>query len=94
VNNVNGKPAANGFRSKYFFRHSGISSLNPWKNLIETTNQRIFQALMGAFISEIQRALRFLHRPDRNTVGVDHGGLQAGMPQEILKHADVGPRNS
>jgi hypothetical protein len=26
---------------------------------------------------QIQRTFRFLHRPDRDTVGVDHGGFQA-----------------
>ena len=38
---------------------------------------------------EVQRALRFLDRPDRNAVGVDHGGLQAGVAQQFLDGADV-----
>ncbi len=38
---------------------------------------------------KIQRAFRLFHRPDRHAVGVDHGCFQAGVPQELLDHADV-----
>lgn len=39
--------------------------------------------------SEIQRALRFLHRPDRNTVGIDHSSFKAGVSQQVLNHTDT-----
>ena len=39
--------------------------------------------------TKIERALRFLHGPDRHAVGVDHGGFEAGMAQEFLNDADV-----
>ncbi len=39
--------------------------------------------------SEIERAFRFFHRPDRHTVGVDHGRFQAGVPQKTLNDPDV-----
>jgi len=30
---------------------------------------------------KIQRTLRLFHSPHRYAVGIDHGGLQTGMPQ-------------
>jgi hypothetical protein len=38
---------------------------------------------------EIERASRLFHRPDRDAVGVNHGGFQAGMTQQCLNNADV-----
>jgi len=39
--------------------------------------------------SQIQRALRFLHRPDRDAVGINHGSLQAAVPEQSLDYTDI-----
>src|SRR5512136_94460 len=38
---------------------------------------------------QIQRALRLLHRPDRDAVGVDLGGCRVGKKEKRLNDADV-----
>jgi hypothetical protein len=39
--------------------------------------------------SEIQRAFRFLDRHDRNTVGINHRCLEAGMAKQSLDDSNI-----
>ena len=43
----------------------------------------------GVQISEIERASWLFHGPDRDAVGIDHGGLKACLSKQFLDDSDI-----